>query len=434
MTLESTRGAVRPLQWEGWRWAALMYLLGVTVAAWMSFGMPYVLGVPSQWIMSRDVWTTTNAAQYSWNGGAGFVFSANPWFAALPGFVYLYAPVVALGGHFGLVTSYPIPLDKPSMWLVSGPFFFLCGATAVLGVDYLAETLQVNAARRKLITLAVAVAVVGPTPGFEGHPEDMLALAFVCLSFALAFRGHFAGAAVALGFAVLMQTWAGLAIPVLVAASPPGVRLRTLARTAAAPAVLGVTLLAVDFHQASVDLLRQPMPDIGQHLPWWGLAPKFLISTVYGTQHMVAGSTTRSLAVVVAVAAGWFVRNRRDPSSVTVALSVAMFARGFFEVEYWPYYFAPAVVLVVVAGALTTQGATKRFATLCVGACLLYLSSTGSLLGGLLPPWLEMAVVATTGALCFASLTRSGAAAEKWRLARAGLTGARRPSEILQAG
>lgn len=398
-----------------------MYLLGVAVAAWMSFGMPYLLGVPSQWIMSRDVWTTTNAAQYAWNGGPGFVYSANPWFAALPGFVYLYAPVVALAGHFGLVTSYPVTLAKPSMWLVSGPFFFMCGATAVLGVDYLAETLQVKTARRKLITLAVALAVVGPTPGFEGHPEDMLALALVCLSFALAFRGRFAGAAVALSFAVLMQTWAGLAIPVLVAAAPPGVRLKTLVRAAAAPAVLGLTLLAVDFHQASMDLLRQPMPDTGQHLPWWGLAPHVAVSTIYGTQNMVAGSTTRWLAVVVAVAAGWFVRNRRDPRSVAVALSVAMFARCFFEVEYWPYYFAPAVVALVVVGALVTQGAPKRFATLCAGATLLYLSSAGSFLGGLLPAWLEMAVVVSAASMCFSSLSGPGAVAEKWRAGQAGL-------------
>jgi hypothetical protein len=411
-----------------------MYLLGVAVAAWMSFGMPYVLGVPEQWIMSQDVWTTTNAAQYAWNGGAGFVFSANPWFAALPGFIYLYAPVVALGGHFGLVTSYPIPLYKPSMWLVSGPFFFLCGATAVLGVDYLAETLQVNSTRRKLITAAVAVAVVGPTPGFEGHPEDMLALALVCFSFALGFRGHFAGAALALGFGVLMQTWAGLAIPVLVAASPTGLRLRTLFRTAAAPAVLGVSLLAVDFHRAAMDLLRQPMPDTGQHLPWWGLAPKFVVSTIYGNQHMVAGSTTRSLAVVVAVAAGWSVRNRRDPSSVAVALSLAMFARVFFEVEVWPYYFAPAAVLVVVVGALRTQGETKRFATLCAGACLLYLSSAGGLLSGTLPSWLEMAVVASTGALCFLSLTARGDVAKKWRVVQSGLLGRGAQSEMVHAG
>ena len=411
-----------------------MYLLGVAAAAWMSFGMPYLLGVPSQWIMSGDVWTTTTAAQYAWNGGAGFVFSANPWFAALPGFVYLYAPVVALAGHLGLVTSYPIPLAKPSMWLLSGPFFFLCGATAVLGVDYLAETLQVKTARRKLITLVVALAVVGPTPGFEGHPEDMLALALVCFSFALAFRGHFAGAAVALSFAVLAQTWAGLAIPVLLAASPPGLRLRTLARAAAAPAVLGVTLLAVDFHQAWMDLLRQPMPDTGQHLPWWGLAPHFAISTIYGTQNMVAGSTTRSLAVVVAVAAGWFVRNRRDPRSVTVALSVAMFARCFFEVEYWPYYVAPAVVLVVVVGGLITLGAPKRFATLCAGASLLYLSSAGSFLGGLLPPWLEMGVVVATASVCFLSLTRPGDAAKKWRAGRAWLSRLGSSPRVLHAG
>ena len=255
------------------------------------------------------------------------MFSANPWFAALPGFVYLYAPVTALAGHFGLVSGYPIALGQPSMWLISGPFFFICGATAVLGVDYLAETLNVDPKRRRLITFAVAVLVVGPTPGIAGHPEDLMALALVCLSFSLTFRGRPAGSAIALSAAILVQTWAGLALPVLIGAAPAGLRWRTLIRAAAAPAAVGLLLLALDFRQASLDLLRQPMPDTGQHLLWWNVAPHLSISTIFGTQEMVAGSTTRSLAVVVSVVVAWLVRNRRDPRAVMLALAVALFAR-----------------------------------------------------------------------------------------------------------
>ena len=408
MDSESWSGDRQTLHWGQWRWAALMYVLGVAVCAWMSFGLPYVAGVPHEWLANQDVWTTTHAAQYAWNGGPGYVYHANPWFAALPGFIYLYAPVVALAGHLGLVTGYPWDLAKPSRWLVSGPFFFLCAATAVLGVDYLADTIHVPTRRRRFITFAIAVFLVGPTPGIAGHPEDLLALALTCFSVALLLRGRPIGAALTLSIAILLQTWAGLALPVLVAASPPGLRVRTAIRAGLAPALLGLLLLAIDFHQAATDMLRQPMPNTGQHLPWWGLASHFYISTVYGKQEMVSGSTTRSLAVVVAFVAAWAVRNRRDPYAVVFAVGVAMFARTFFEVEYWPYYWGPAIVLLLLLGAIKTDGNPKRFVVLCVASFLLYASSGGSYVAGLVPPALEMAVVVATGALCFGCLAPPG--------------------------
>lgn len=406
MSYEHIRSAKLPLRWHCWGWAVWMYLLGVAVCAWMSFGLPYLVGVPHQWIMSQDVWSTTSAAQYSWNGGAGYVYSANPWFAALPGFVYLYAPVVALAGHFGLVAGYPIPLQEPSMWLVTGPFFFLCGSTAVLGVDYLADTLQISKTRRRLIALAVAVLGVGPTAGFAGHPEDLVALALTCVSFALLLRGRLAGAAVALTCAILCQTWAGLALPALIAGTPKGLRWRTLLEAAAAPVFLGLALLVIDFHSAATSLLRQPMPAIGQRLPWWSFASHLEIQTVYGLQPMVAGSTTRFLAVVVAVGAAWAIRNRADSRSIMIAASLAMFARSFFEVEYWPYYVLPAAVMLVLLGAAGIPANPKRFGVLLCSALLMYATSTGSYSDWLMTPLLSLSILGVSGALGFVCAVR----------------------------
>ena len=407
MNSESWSGDRQTLHWGQWRWAALMYVLGVAVCAWMSFGLPFVIGAPHQWIMSQDVWSTTSAAQYSWNGGAGYVYSSNPWFAALPGFIYLYAPVTALAGHFGLVVGYPIPLAEPSMWLVTGPFFFLCGSTAVLGVDYLADTLRVSSARRRLIAFSVAVFAVGPTAGFAGHPEDLLALALVCASFALLFRGHPAGAALMLSCGILFQTWAVLALPALIVGVPREMRWRTMLQAASAPAALGVALLAANFHSSATSLLRQPMPDIGQHLPWWALASHLVIHTVYGPQSVVSGSTTRFLAVLVALGAAWGVRNRADEHTIMTCVALAMFARTFFEVEYWPYYVIPAAVMVVLVGAAQTSLSSKRFTVLSVAAFLMYATSTGSYSHWLMAPLLSMAILVVCGALCFICVLRA---------------------------
>jgi hypothetical protein len=377
-----------------------MAVVGVAGCAFLSFLLPTLLGVHA-WLMSGDVWWTVNSAQYVSYGGAGIVYAANPFYSALPGFPYLLAPVVALGDALHLSVSHPYWLPHPQMWLLVGPFFFVCGSTAVLGVDYLADSLGIARRRRRWLAAAVTVLVVWPTPGLAGHPEDLLALALACLSFALLFRGRLAGAALVLAGAVIFQTWAGLLIPVLVAASPPGRRVATLLRSSLAPALLGLALLALDFKHASVDLLGQPMPNRGQLLPWHHIAGHVTVTVAGPPATMMAGSTSRSAAVVVALLAALAVHRRPEPRLVMAAAGAALFARGFFETELWPYYLVPAAVFLALLVAEATAGSARRLAAGSAGACLLYLSAPLSYLGIAYDDYLALAVVTACASLCF---------------------------------
>lgn len=377
-----------------------MAAVGVAGCAFLSFVLPILLGTRA-WLMSGDVWWTVNSAQYVSYGGAGVVYAANPFYSALPGFPYLLAPLVALGDALHLSVSHPYWLPYPKMWLLVGPFFFVCGSTVVLGVDYLADTLAIARRRRRWLCAAVTVLVVWPTPGLAGHPEDLLALALACVSFALLFRGRLTGAALVLSAAVIFQTWAGLLIPVLIAASPPGRRVAALLRSSLAPASLGLALLALDYKHASRDLLGQPMPNRGQLLPWHLIAGHISVTVGGSSTPMMVGSTSRSAAVVVAVLAAVAIRRRAEPRLVMAAAAAALFARGFFETEFWPYYLAPAAVFLALLVAEATAGSARRLAVGSAGACLLYFSAPLSYLGIAYNDFLALAVMTACGSLCF---------------------------------
>ena len=347
--------------WRDRRFAVGVYLGTVVLCWFLSFVLPDLLGF-HQWFMSGDVWWTTQSAQWVSHGAVGTVYEANPWFSALPGFLILYAPVTALGDHLGLVTGYPFPVPHPSMWLVGGPFFFLTGSSCVLGVDRLATTLQIPSRRRKLVLVVLAVLVVAPTPGLAGHPEDMLAMAILCFSVSMYLEGRFAAAGYLLASAVMIQTWAGLAVPLLVLAAPVGERLRMLVRSSALPGLTAALLVALDFRPAVTDLLRQPMVNSGQKLPWWSIAGHMTVTDGWHKVQVVVGSSSRWMAVLVALATALSVRRRNSPQQILAGLSVVMLARGVFETEFWDYYLAPATVLLVLLVAMTTTARPYKWA------------------------------------------------------------------------
>lgn len=393
----------RSLRWSGWPFAAAMYLLGVAGCAFMSFGLPYLTGSPGVWGSADDVWVTTHTAQYIANGGLGAVYSVSPWYSALPGFLLIYAPVAALGDHLNLLTGYPFALPKPSMWLVTGPFFFLTGATAVLGVDYVADTLGIPTARRRVVGVMVALLVVAPIPGFMGHPEDLVALALSCLSIAFLLRGRPVGAAFALSAAILSQTWAGLLIPVFIVSVPAGLRIRSLARIVVVPAAMAAMFLVFDFGDTLSSLLHQPMAAVGQRLPWWALAGHVTIHDDAGTfTNLANGSNTRCLAVLAACLAAWWIRHDPTPEKILLAAGIALFARGFFEAEIFAYYLAPAAVVIWLLAA-TTVGSRKRLTVALVSGLAIYGSAPMAMQGVASSPWLALAILASAGALAFAA-------------------------------
>lgn len=343
------------LGWPGWQFAMGVYLATVGLACFLSFGLPPLLG-QHQWFMSGDVWWTTQSAQWVSHGAVGSVYEANPWYSALPGYLMLYAPVTAFGDHLGLVAAIPIPLPHPSMWLLAGPFFFVTGSSCVLGIDHLAATLGVPKVRRRALLVILAILIVAPTPGLAGHPEDILATGLLCVSISQYLRQEWARAAYVLAVAVMIQTWAGLAIPILVLASPVGQRARMLMRSSALPGFTAVLLILLDPRPAIADLLKQPMVGSGQRLPWWYIAGHTTVVDGWRTVPAVVGSSSRWLAVVSAFLVALVVRRSTARHAVLAAVAFAMLARGLFETEFWNYYFAPAAVLLVLLVAVGTPG------------------------------------------------------------------------------
>lgn len=388
--------------WAGRRFALWSALSSIAGCAFVSFGLPYLLPIAHHpWLTSGDIWGTTNSAQYVSYGGLSTVYSINPWYGALPGFLLIYAPVVALGDHFNLLPAYPYQLAHPSMWLVSGPFCFLCGATLLPALDYLAETISVPATRRRWLVGFTGALVVVPTAVLAGHPEDLLALASVCACVALLVQGRSAAAALWLMPGIMMQTWAGLLIPILIAASPIGTRIRNLILAAGVPAAMGVLFLSTDYKDASLDLLHQPMTGIGQHLPWWSVASTVFVSNpAFGNRAVVAGASTRWLAVIAAGAVAGWVWKRPSPGAIVSGTALVLLGRGLFETQFWPYYLAPAAVFLALLAAQRTTGSPKRFVVGLIGALLLYGSAPMAGVGVAYSPVLALLIIVTCAGLC----------------------------------
>lgn len=400
-------GVPTTLAWARWRFAASTAVAGVAACWFVSFVLPGLLGY-HQWLVPGDAWTTIGAAQWASAGAVGSVYSQSPWYDVLPGFITLIAPLVSVGNHLGLVMGFPHPLAYPSMWKLLGPAFFVCGGTCTLAVDYLAESLGVTVHRRRALAVTVGALIVVPTAGYPaGHPEDLVALALVCLSLALAVRGRLHGAAIMLSLAVMTQTWAGLLVPVLVAYSPAGRRIATAARATLLPGLVAALLLCLDFRHAGTNLLGQALAaGKGQRLPWWYLGRHAEVHIGSQVIPAVEGSSTRWLAIVVACAAAGFVLRRPAPAALVAAACVALWARGVFEAEYWPYYLAPAATLMLLLCVATTEEQGRRWFAGWAGAILLYINAPFSYFVYhrlQLPPAVALIVLLASGGLSVAA-------------------------------
>ena len=384
----------KSLRYNGWGFSSKIFIITFALSMVASFLLPGWLGA-KQWLMSPDYWWTVNSAQWVSHLAMGTVYQANPYYSALPGFLLLLAPVVAIGDHFGLRTAYAVALPYPSMWLLVGPVCFAIGSTFVFGVDYLCETLSVSQFRRRAI-LAISSPLIGVvTLVIGGHPEDLLALGLACLAFGFLLRGNVPAGAWVLAVAILMQTWAGLLLPTFIMVCPVGRRVSTAIRAIGPPAALGGLLLALDFRHASMDLLEQPMVNMGQHLPWWNLAPSISI-TGYSRHPLlaIAGSSSRFGAVLLAVVLGILVSHSKKPELVVGAGALSLAARGIFETEFWPYYLAPAALFMMVYAATSTS--RKRWLAAFVLAIEFYLTAPTAYLGFSYSSWFALALLVST--------------------------------------
>ncbi|MGH9054605.1 MAG: hypothetical protein ACRDYY_01855 [Acidimicrobiales bacterium] len=331
------------------------------------------------WLLMGDQGWMSACAQWVANGAMGNIYQGPFGYLTLPGFLFLSAPIALVGTHLGLVTNYPASLPHPSMWLLMGPFDLVCGAASLLGVDYLAKTVGVVGVRRKILLPALGILFVVPTVVFPGHPEDLLALGLAATALAKSLRGRTAWVGFLMAAAMLMQMWAILALPVVIASLSSGRRVRAFLHAVVPPGALGATLLILDWSHASFALLTQPSFAKGQELVWWGLSPKVHL-VLDGTSFTGrVGSDSRWMAVAVAVVAAVYVWRRFSPVGAVGAMGVALLARSVFEVEIWPFYVAPGLVLILVVALLRCP--PKRMATAAAFCFAAYACSSGGYAG-----------------------------------------------------
>ena len=366
------------LEWRAWRFPLLVALFAMIACTFATFVLPDLLG-RHEWLRPGDGFYTIQSATFAVNGGIGSIYSVNAEFLPLPGFLIIMAPAAALGQHFGWVNGIPFHIDRPSMMLAAMPVFFASGATAVLGVDYLADTLGVAPHRRRILAVAIGALVVIPTCCVAGHPEDLLCLALSALSLALLMRRRCVAGAAVLAVAVLMQPWAALLVPLLIATSPPGQRVRCGFHACALPGLTAALLFAFDFKDAFRSLVVQPMPfSHGQRLPWWALAHTTTF-TLNGSAIVArVGSVPRSAAVVVAVVGAVAIRRHPGPRQVMAVATLDLAARGVFETQVWSYYMAPAAVFLAVGAAAFAGPGRMRWLIGCAAAFFFYAAAAGA--------------------------------------------------------
>lgn len=325
---------------------------GVLALLWSFFFGPLVLHVNS-WLISPDVWWTARATSAVAAGDLAHVETAGGYIGALPGLEILLAPVAWIGHRLGLVAGRPFPLARPNLWLAYGPVFFALSTVAPAGLGALAAAVGVGRSRRRALVTWTAVSSAFLVVLVGGHPEDALALGLAAAAFALLVSGRSAAAGWVLAGAILFQDWAGLLLPLLVAASPPGRRFDTFLRTAGAPTSLGLLLFGFDPRAAWRWLVAQPQLHVEQRTPWWGVARhvRILASgafTTTGGHSAVLAGPDRSLAVLLAIGLALWVARRPDTNALLAAATLVLFGRDAVEATLFPYYIVPASAFLVL--------------------------------------------------------------------------------------
>ncbi len=366
------------------RWPVVLTLVTlVTGMAFMLFWNPVVYH-HQQWAMGGDVWGIWRAAHYVGWGDLGGVYTPGTGVVSLPGMPMLLAPLAMLSGRLGLTeTSLPLILSHPTAALILEPAEILTSCTALFAADAVAERLGVGGRRR--VALCVAVAVLAwPVGVLWGHAEDTLALAVALYALLAALDGRWARCGWLFGVAVAFQPLVALLLPVLVASSPVGQRVRTFVRTLALPGVL--LLLAYVGNAADTwrAVVQQPTPPSVNHAtPWAALAPVVERVTVHAQRYSQAvlghsGGFTTTVSVVrpttlvavsggpgrfvyfaLAVVAGLYVwRRPQPPVRLLWIAALVLGARCCFEAVMTPYYLAPPFVLGLV---VASRSGARRF-------------------------------------------------------------------------
>ena len=335
-----------------WLWSiAIGAVAGALVMAYSFWWMPWV-HAQHGWIVSNDIWILTEPARYVADGAFGYLYSARNGYYLLPLPALLMAPAVRLYDRWQMVGGYPRTLPKPTAWLVVGPWAMLAAIPALHAWRRLTATALGRLATTVLQVMVAAVVVV-PCE-FWGHPEDLLAMAFLLYSLGATGARRWDAAAWFLAVAVCAKQWSIVGLPFLIVGAPAGRRLRVLLEASAPALALAAVPLAVDWPDASRSLLFPPTAlHVGSgHTSL--ILP--LLSSLAGHHASVVG---RALEVVAAPVAALVVRHR-PPATQTLALAGVLMLRMFLEPVVFAYYLAPGVAVLIVVAVKAGPAVTRR--------------------------------------------------------------------------
>jgi hypothetical protein len=262
----------------------------------------------------------------------------------------------------------------------------------VLPLAMLAVWLVVEAGRlrrpayaRVAIVALFALCPFIPAAFQWGHPEDLLTIALCVAAVLLAIRGHTAGAAVALGLAIMTKQWALVAIaPVLVAMPRHRVRVAAIGC-----ALLGLVLgpVALVDPQAFADSVKS-IASVNSWASatnvWWPLAHAHHFKVFDGVAYAQVIKYTlppslnlipHALIVLIGFPIGALIAARRRPVTLDQALSMlALLMLLRCALDPWDnaYYQLAPLVALYARDALCARGLPLASAFATVAAAITF--------------------------------------------------------------
>ncbi len=339
----------------------------------------------SFWPMSGDVWGIWRAAHYIGWGDIGGVYGGTTGVISLPGLPVLLAPFAMLAGALHLSESFgPYSLPHPTAGLLLEPLELVVGGTVLVAAGSAGRQVTSTIVRRaskvrpglRAFAVLGAVAVIAwPVAAVWGHAEDLAATACLLGCVVLVDRDHWKGGAWLLGAGICFQPLVVAAVPVLLAATPAGRRIRSFVRYALPGGALGALALASNWSGAYQSLVKQPeTPAFNHATPWLAVVPRLYGSSALRPMSVryaadvsghfsivrstlarvpslaVSGGDIRSIGLLGAVGLGVYAwRRRPDLLGVLWLVGAALALRCYFEPVMTPYYLAPPLVVALIA-------------------------------------------------------------------------------------
>jgi hypothetical protein len=329
------------------RWPLVVMLIFVVVAMSYSFWWNPLIHHSQSWVIPGDLWSTFRAAHWVGWGDLGGVYGRDTALVTFPGIAVLLAPVALLSSALGLSESIaPVFLARPTSWLVLGPVMCLLGTTCLFAFDAMAEELGVEK-RKRVVLCWMEAAVIFQVVAMWGHPEDLVAMALAVYALLAGFRNRLSLSAWLWGAAIVVQPLVILMVPVALARTPKGQRLRFSVIAAVPSLVLVGTPLIAAWTTTSRVLLHQPNFEFLDHAtPWVALSPRLSSTSVgAGPGRLIAVGA----ALLLGIAA---TRWRPSPVGVLWLCALALCLRCFFEAVMVSFYLGPPLAMIVLATTL----------------------------------------------------------------------------------